>query len=74
MKNAIYIILMLLLSSGIKLPMVQADSSSLLEDLDKNFFSLDMEFIMKMEILKNEKIKRTYEMRVVQVSNVIEGF
>lgn len=66
MKNAIYIILMLLLSSGIKLSMDQGDSSGLLEDLDKNFFSLDMEFIMKMEILKNEKVKRTYEMQVVK--------
>ena len=66
MKNAIYIILMLLVSLGNKLPIDQDDSTSMLEDLDKNFFSLDMEFVMKMEILKNEKVKRTYEMRVVK--------
>ncbi len=66
MKNAIYIISILLTSLGNKPPMNQADPSRILEELDKNIFSLDMEFVMKMEVLKNEKVKRTYEMRVVK--------
>lgn len=57
---------MLLVSLGNRLSMDQADSSGMLEHLDKNFFSLDMEFVMKMEILKNENVKRTYEMQVVK--------
>lgn len=66
MKNAIYIFLTLLLTLGNTIPQDQADSSGYLEELDRNFFSLDMEFVMEMKILKNEKVKRTYEMKVIK--------
>ncbi len=66
MKNAIYIFLILLVTSGNTIPQEQADSSAYLEELDRSFFSLDMEFIMEMNILKNEKVKRTYEMKVIK--------
>lgn len=66
MKRVIYIFLALFTSLGNTIPSYQIDSTALLEELDKNFFALDMEFIMEMKILKNEKVKRTYEMKVIK--------
>lgn len=66
MKNAIYVFLILLFTLGNAIPQNQADSSGYLEELDRNFFSLDMEFVMEMKILKNGKVKRTYEMKVIK--------
>lgn len=42
----------------------QINPSELLEKLDKNFFAMDMEFVMQMQILRKEKVKRTYTMKV----------
>ncbi len=66
MKRVVYIFLVLLISLGNTFPSNQVDSTAMLEELDKNFFSLNMEFVMEMKILKKEKVKRTYEMKVVK--------
>lgn len=66
MKNTIYIFSILLVTLGNIIPQDQADSSDYLEELDRNFFSMDMEFVMEMKILKDEKVKRTYEMKVIK--------
>lgn len=66
MKHSIPIVFALFISLGNTVPKSQADSESLLAELDRNFFSLDMEFVMEMKILKKGKVRRTYEMQVVK--------
>ncbi|MEM1339343.1 MAG: outer membrane lipoprotein-sorting protein [Bacteroidota bacterium] len=57
-----FLIVVLILHS----PSVRAQIKplDLLTKLDNNFFAMDMEFNMQMQILRKEKVKRTYTMKV----------
>ncbi len=46
-----------------------ATPDDILSELDKNFFSVDMEYDMEMKIYKKDKVKRTYTMRVFKKGN-----
>ncbi len=64
MKTLQRTILALVLAVCSQTTHAQIQPSDLLEKLDRNFFAMDMEFVMQMQILRKEKVKRTYEMKV----------
>ncbi len=64
MKNLHLVVFTLLFLFAQNTTYGQTDAATLLEELDKNFFSVDMEFNMEMQIIKNDKLKRRYEMQV----------
>lgn len=66
MKHLTFILFALFFNLGNTSTKIQNHSNSLLAELDKNFFSLDMEFVMEMKIIKSNIVKRTYEMKVVK--------
>ena len=64
MKNLIYLSFVLLTLFQPCMAQEQLDANEILKNLDKNFFSLDMEFNMEMKILKKNKVRRSYKMKV----------